>query len=494
VAGKDCALVARGALACLICSNRSGCHSQGRWREQGPGLPNPLPFPALSRRTRSAHFRPEGFSAVSKLVGALHLILVLLFMVGCAPGPRPLAPPSPAEIPTLQSQLAESPGDAGLLLRLGAAYREADRLDEARASLLDARARSPRDPGVLFYLGLTHEEMEEWAEAREAYQEFLEVEADAALQARVRDRLPLIRRSQLMADARQALEREAELTGQEPAPGTIAVFPFRYEGADPALEPLGRALAELTVSDLSRVGRLSVLERLQVQALLDELQLAEDGLVDPSTAARSGRLLGAGQIVQGSVSDEGARVDVLAAVVPSATGEVGDPVNEVDDLERIYELQRRMVLSLHAAMGIQLTDAERDRVMERPTRSLRALLLLGQALAAEDRGDYEIAADLFDEVLDEEPGFEEAESGRDRSRGAVDAEGLDVSELASEGQPQIPPGPGPVFDPRDGFRDVEAIIPSPMGRDPSAELLDNEGISASPAVIEIILRPPGGGQ
>lgn len=426
-------------------------------------------------------------------VGLPAVGLLLLFSAACAAGPRPLAPPSPAEIPALQTLVSESPGDAGLLLRLGAAYREADRLQEARATLLEARARSPRDPGVLFYLGITHEELEEWAEAREAYQEFLDVEADAALQARIRARLPIIRRRQLVADARQALAREAELAGRQPAPGTIAVFPFRYEGSDPSLEPLGRALAELTVSDLVRVGRLTVLERLQVQALLDELQLADDGLVDPSTAARSGRLLGAGRIVQGSVSDEGARVDVLAAVVPSATGEVGDPVNEVDELERVYELQRRMVLSLHGAMGIQLTDAERDRIMERPTRSLQALLLLGQALAAEDRGDYEVAADLFDEVLDEEPGFEEAESGRDRSRGAVDAEDVDVSELAFEGQPQIPPGPGPVFDPRDGFRDVEAIIPSPMGRDPSAEFLDSEGISASPTVIEIILRPPGGG-
>ena len=70
---------------------------------------------------------------------------------------------------------------------------------------------------------------------------------------------------------------------------TVAVFPFLYRGSDPALEPLGRALSELLVTDLGQVKRLRVLERARVQVLLDEMDLAERGLVDSTTAARSGR-------------------------------------------------------------------------------------------------------------------------------------------------------------------------------------------------------------
>ena len=204
-------------------------------------------------------------------------------------------------------------------------------------------------------------------------------------------------------------------------------------------------------------------------------------------------MLGADRIIQGSFDADQERVDVLAAAVATLTGDAPDPVAEEDALERLYELQGRMVVALHGALGIQLTDAERDLIMDRPTRSLQALLLLGRALEAEDRGDYEEAADLFEQALVEEPGFEVAQEGWDRSRDAAEGVQVSPSELAFEGRPHVPP-PALGLDPRDIFRDVEAIIPAPEGRDPSAELLDQEGIRASPAIIELILRPSGGDQ
>jgi len=454
-------------------------------------------FPSSNPATRQIMVFPHQTTGASvKRVVPLLVVPLLILVVGaCAVAPQPTEAPSPAEIPTLEAQRSERPTDPGLLLRLGAAYREAGRLEDARVALEQARERAPEDPGVLFYLGVTYEELEAWGDARGTYEAFLALDTpDPALRSRIEDRLPRVRRAQLLADARQSLAMEEELAGTEPQAGTVAVFPFRYEGANPEFESLGRALAELTVTDLGRIGRLTVLERLRVQLLLDEMALAEEGLVDQGTAARSGRLLGAGRIVQGSVADDADRIDVLAAVVESATGQPGEPVSEDDELERLYDLQRRMVLALHTSMGIQLTEAEREMILERPTRSLRALLLLGQALEAEDRGAYEEAEELFEQALEEEPGFEEAEDGRDRSRAAIDSEGVGPSELAFEGTPQIPPPSGPALDPRLEFRDVEALIPAPEGRDASAELLDTEGLRTSPALLEIILRPPGGGE
>ena len=205
-------------------------------------------------------------------------------------------------------------------------------------------------------------------------------------------------------------------------------------------------------------------------------------------------MLGADRIIQGSFDADQERVDVLAAAVATLTGDAPDPVAEEDALERLYELQGRMVVALHAALGIQLTDAERDLIMDRPTRSLRALLLLGRALEAEDRGDYQEALELYEEALVEEPGFDVAVAGRDRSQDAAEGAEVSPSELAFEGRPQVPPPPPGILDPRDVFREVEAIIPAPEGRDPSAELLGHEGIRASPAVIDLILRPSGGDQ
>lgn len=426
--------------------------------------------------------------AVSALVAAA-------FGAGCAVGVQPIVTASPAEVPALETALAERPDNPDLLLRLGVAYREAGRTGDALGVLERARGLPSVPAGVHYYLGLMYEEEDRWGDARTAYLDFLEVSTRDDLSDQVRRRLPVLRRNELVAEARESLAREVELAGAAPAEGTVAVFPFRFEGADPELAPLGRALAQLTVTDLMITGRLRVLERMQVQLLLDELRLAEEGYVDPATAARSGRLLGADRIVQGSVDAVQEQVDILATVVPTQTGAAGPPVSESDALQEIFRLQKWFVLALHEALGIQLTDAERELILQQPTRTLEALLLYGRALEAEDTGDWEQAATLYEEIVASDPGFDEAREGRERTGGAVVAVGTDLGQLADAGQSMVPPGIGTpgALDPRAGFTDVEALIPTPGQRDPAAELSGREGIGTGSTVIEIILRLPGGG-
>src|SRR5690606_9322693 len=169
--------------------------------------------------------------------------------------------------------------------------------------VLDADSGN-REAGLL--LGTVHEEQGEYAEADARYRSYLENSPDPGLRAEVAGRLERVRRRLLLAEARMLVEREQELAGNAPAPRTVAVFPFLLQTNDAGLDPLGRAMAELLATDLAQTDRLTVLERLRVQLLLDEIQLAETGLVDPSSAARSGRLLGAEQVVQGSLRGDAA--------------------------------------------------------------------------------------------------------------------------------------------------------------------------------------------
>jgi len=416
---------------------------------------------------------------------------MVVSLAGCATGRPVSAPPTPAEIPVLEERIRERPGNSALLFRLGVAYREAGQLEAAVATLDRARAGDPDHSAILFYLGLTEEERENWGRAHQHYEAFLGSTPDPALARRVRDRLPRLRRQQLAADVRSALLREAELAQTEPDSRTLAVFPFRYAGPDAALEPLGLAMAELTVSDVARVGRVSVLERLRVQLLLDELERVGEGGVDPSTAARSGRLLGAGRIVQGILSGGTDRVDLVGAVVSTEGGGTPSRVEDAEALQRFYDLQRRWVLALHETMGVQLTEAERDRILERPFRSLSSLLLLGQALAAEDRGDFEVALRFYREAAEMEPGFEEATQGAERTEALIEGERTDVDALASLGVPELPPGGRDVVGDPAGW---EGILLDIESRSPAAEWLGNEGIGDARSILEILIRTPGGGQ
>ena len=61
-------------------------------------------------------------------------------------------------------------------------------------------------------------------------------------------------------------------------------MPFRFTGSDTSLKPLERGMAELIVTDLSRSQSLKVVERAQLQSLLDEIQLQQSGAVAAGTA------------------------------------------------------------------------------------------------------------------------------------------------------------------------------------------------------------------
>src|SRR5690606_1884735 len=106
-----------------------------------------------------------------------------------------------------------------------------------------------------------------------------------------------------------------------------------------------------------QTDRLQVLERTRIQLVLDELDLGESGTIDAASAARSGRLVGAERLVQGQVdvqTGEVLRMD--AAVVGTETGALaGTPISEEDLLARLFDMEKRLVLNLYTALGVELT-------------------------------------------------------------------------------------------------------------------------------------------
>lgn len=74
---------------------------------------------------------------------------------------------------------------------------------------------------------------------------------------------------------------------------TIGISPFRGQGGD--------AVTNRLTAKLFEGGHFTILERQRINALINEMGLAEMGIVDQSRAARLGKALGAEAIVFGSV-------------------------------------------------------------------------------------------------------------------------------------------------------------------------------------------------
>ncbi len=427
--------------------------------------------------------------------------LLALALAACAPSLPPPQAPTPAELTALEQRAAREQ-TAQAQVALGVALRAAGRRDSARAVLARVVAAHPRDAAGVLYLGITSEELGDYARADSLYRSYLTLGRSATLKREVQSRLALLQRKQLAAAIQRALASERELSAAAPEPRTVAVFPFAYRGQDPRLQPLSRALSALLTTDLAQTSRLRVLERTEIQALLSEAKLSGSGLVDSTTAVRSGRLLRAGRIVQGQVAGGEQALQIMAAVtgVGGAANGRRQPLSVRDPLSRLFDMEKTLALRLYSSMGIELTVAERERVSHRATQNLQALLEFGWGLQAEDAGDNAAAAEHFRNAARIDPGFTAAADRARDDQALADASLITTSQLAQQGQAEIispavpsPPLLGPGLRPQAistlGLDGVRVLLPDPILRNPGSEVLGLDGVNA-PATLVIVVRKP----
>ncbi len=313
---------------------------------------------------------------------------------------------TPESVSPLAAQHAQQPNDHVVSTRLGVAYFRANDLPQARALLDSVVSAQPQNGVAAIYRSMTAEQQGDFAAAREGYSHFIDVGRSNELKATARQRLALVGRRELEFSARQALAQEAQLSQAPPEPNTIAVMPFAYAGTNENIQPLTRGFAQLVVTDLAKSRQVRVLERERMQAMLDEMRLGEQSRADPQTATRSGRLLRAANVVQGVLTDEGSILRVDATVVNVNTSEVGpNPARAAEQLNRLFDIEKVLVTQLFANMGIQLTDAERAAIDQRPTQNLAAFLAWSKGLTAEDRGDFAAAQGFYNEAVRADPSF-----------------------------------------------------------------------------------------
>lgn len=411
-----------------------------------------------------------------------------VLQTACAQGiPLPDVPPA-SSIPELEARVDQGAEDVVTLVRLGAAYRAVERSEEAIPLLERARRLDPDEPSVWFFLGLAYTDVDRPAEAVSAYESFTRFLPPGSVRDHIEARIRLLRREELRVAVREAIRNEEELRGgRPPDASTLAVLPFLFESPNQELRPLRRALASMLATDLSQSGRVTVVERMHVQALMDEIALGQSGRIDPATAARGGYLVGAGRIVHGRMEGTEERLRLEATIVPvEDPGIEGPPIEEVDALDGLFDMETRMAFEIFEAMGVSLTAAERERVNRRPTESLQALLAFGQGLEAESAGRYAEAAERFARAAALDPGFREARVEAAESRALADEAAIPLEETIEIVDLDVP----------DVDLGVEAVLDQVGERDPIQEATGSEGVGRQDlrTRLRIVFPRPGGGR
>ena len=318
--------------------------------------------------------------------------------------------------------------------------------------------------------------------------------------AGVRALAQLALRAQATQTAKLAISREATLTTLAPEPSTLAVLPVTIAG-DSSLQPLSRGLAELITTDLALVRNLRLLERVQIGTLLDELQLGASGRADPATAARVGRLLRAERMVQGVAAiTENGPVRMSAAVV-RGNGDVRAGAQVNGTFKQLLDLEKQLVFGIATQLGIQLTEAERQRILREGPKNLTAFLAYSEGLEAMDRGDYHAAAASFSAAVQADPSFQQAQQQQQAAEAAPVVQttpGDLVTVVQAVEQVTTPTEPASVGALQQGTLDVSGTIGDITGPTGINTILSNptpesQGISSvvqASGILRIIFRKP----
>jgi tetratricopeptide (TPR) repeat protein len=312
----------------------------------------------------------------------------------------------PQDIPGLEQRAAAAPNDANAATALGIAYFNAGRHEDAKNTLARAVANPAAPANAYLYLGLANEELKDWRAARTAYETYVNRGVAGEETERMRARLALVAREQLRAEAKQVLEREQQMSQEPPTARTVAVLPFQLVGISEELTPLQTALSDMIITDLSVSPAITSIERVKIGAMIDEMLLAQAGLSETNTGARVGMLLKAEHVVQGVLAQSGERqVRMDATVLNTARREAAGTFGQNEQLEQIFNLEKQIVFSIFDAVGVTLTQQERERINENRTGNLLAFLAYGRGLESMDRGNFQQASTFFRQASQLDPNF-----------------------------------------------------------------------------------------
>jgi hypothetical protein len=215
-------------------------------------------------------------------------------------------------------------------------------------------------------------------------------------------------------------------TAQGGSKPTVAVLYFTNSAigaANAELQPLTKGTADLLIGELAANPGIRVLERDQIQKVLEEQKLSTDGKTDAATAVRVGKLLGVHHMVTGTfVTNNKGRMKFTTRVFNVETGEIEFPNPASKDavvdgkVDDFMELVNQLAVKLNAGMKlpdvpVRVGEARKEAAKKVP---YEAIALYSKALAAKDAGNKTEAVTLFRKSLDKFPQFEKAQAELDK--------------------------------------------------------------------------------
>jgi hypothetical protein len=415
-------------------------------------------------------------------------------VAACAPAP---APPSPDLIGSLEARLARTPDDPKISLALAEAYYGAGRFAEVLPFIGRVMGLEPDNEEAALFHAYTLDTLRRDREAREAFQSLAGRVGSGAVRRAIAVRLRLLEARLRVTDV-----REAVASGSWPGAGgaPFGLLPLRYAGNDTALQAVGVGLAQYMADELVRRGSGSAdsVEYERVLELRHALEIGDEDLVDPATAARLGRMLRVRLMLQGTIEPvDSLTLRLRADLVDVTSGGIVATMTADTSARDLAVLGARVAANALAARD----DTSLTEPVALPLRRPRveALVAFGRGLEARTARDWPGAAAAFYLALLYDGAWTRARGARDEAALLANPPRSDPRRLAARVE-----GPtthavlrghlqatamavAPVG--ADGTEGLSPDLQTVTGRKPVAEATGSAGPEqAARSAIQIIIR------
>lgn len=213
---------------------------------------------------------------------------------------------------------------------------------------------------------------------------------------------------------------------------TIAISYFDNTSGDVKYNSLSKGIADMLITDLSKVKGVNIVEREKLEKLIKEIKLEQSKYFDPATAQKLGKGLGAQNILTGSfyLIDNTLRID--ARLIDVQTGGIILAEQVTGNKNNFFSLHQQLATLLSKNLNVSYNPDLSDLYKPNEEVALTAVVNYSNAVDLQDQGMSADAQELLDQTVKSYPTFKFAKNKLDELKELLKQVELEREKLIAE--------------------------------------------------------------
>ena len=194
---------------------------------------------------------------------------------------------------------------------------------------------------------------------------------------------------------------------------TIAISYFDNSSGDAKYNALSKGIADMLITDLSKIKGVTIVEREKLEKLIQEIKLGQSKYFDPTTAQKLGKGLGAQNILTGSfyILDNTIRID--ARLIDVQTGGIVFAEQVSGNKNNFFALHQQLANLLAKKLNIPYSPDLSGLYKASDEVTLTEVVNFSNALELQDEGMNGEAKQLLEKTIKTNPKFHFAQNKLD---------------------------------------------------------------------------------